>query len=97
MFRANYTVVNNQNFSFSTGILPIYHLANDTYISSNGSRQEIVDSKGLTVNISLFFHYALTDKSALELTLASPVKTRASRPDGLTRAFISSLDYKFSL
>jgi len=96
MFRANYTVVNNQNFSFSTGILPIYHLANDTYISSNGTRQEIVDSKGLTFNVSLFFHYSLTNKSALELTLASPVKTRAARPDGLTRGFISSLDYKFS-
>lgn len=96
MFRVNYSVVKNQNFSFSTGVLPIYHLANDTYISSNGTRQEIVDSKGLTINVSLFIHYSLTDKSALELTMASPIKTRSARPDGLTRGFLSSLDYKFS-
>ncbi len=96
MFRFNYNVVNNQNFSFSTGVLPIYHLANDTYISPNGTRQEIIGSKGLTINVSLFIHYSLTDKSALELTMASPIKTRSARPDGLTRGFLSSLDYKFS-
>lgn len=96
LFRASYSVLQNNDWSILVGVLPIYHLANDTYVDNNGVKKEIDGSQGFTVNTNIFLRYSLTKESALELTLASPIITRKSRPDGLTRAFISSLDYKFS-
>lgn len=99
LFRVSYSVLQNQDWSMMVGVLPIYHLDNDTYLGTDtlGMRNNVIfGSGGFTVNTNLFLRYNLSSRSALELTLATPIKTRAARPDGLTRGFISSLDYKFS-
>jgi hypothetical protein len=99
LFRVSYSVLQNNDWSIMVGVLPIYHLSEDTYkdnFPSSISFNQISGSQGFTINTNLFLRYNLSSRSALELTLAAPVKTRTARPDGLTRGFISTLDYKFS-
>lgn len=83
-------------------VLAIYHLANDiesfpdTSLLYNIDR-ELLDSKGLTLNLVLRTQYQINDKFRVSLTVGAPVVTRANRPDGLTRAWVlqPSLSYGF--
>ncbi|MBU0518494.1 hypothetical protein KJ564_06115 [bacterium] len=74
-------------------ILPIYHIANDTYFDNAGIEQEIDGSSGLTLNGNLFAVYQFNEAHSLELSLGSPFQTRGARPDGLTREFVAALEY----
>ncbi|MBL8005563.1 MAG: hypothetical protein JNL36_10750 [Candidatus Kapabacteria bacterium] len=99
LFRVSYSVLQNKDWSLMVGVLPIYHLDNDTYLGTvtSGMRKDVIfGSRGFTVNANVFLRYNFSTQSAVEMTLASPFITRSSRPDGLTRSFISSIDYKYS-
>jgi hypothetical protein len=80
--------------SITPGVLPIYHLSNDKYTDASGTEKEIDGSKGLTLNANLFVVYSIDSKNSLELNFGAPVKSRDSRPDGLTRKFVAVLGYK---
>lgn len=99
LFRVSYSVLQNKDWSMIVGVLPIYHLDEDSYLNTfvnSISFSNISGSQGFTVNANVFLRYNFSTQSAVEMTLASPFITRSSRPDGLTRSFISSIDYKYS-
>lgn len=83
-------------------VLVIYHLANDiesfpdTSLLYNIDR-ELLDSKGLTLNLVLRTQYQINDKFRVSLTVGAPLATRANRPDGLTRSWVlqPGLSYGF--
>ena len=91
-----YSFKTGERFSARPGLLIIYHTANDTYLDENKSRRTINNSRGLTLNGIFFVDYRLKNRGGFELSFGTPFLTREQRPDGLTRKFITSLEYKFS-
>ena len=55
---------------------------------------EIEGSQGLTLNWNLYLDYELNNDQALQLNVGSPFIVRDTRPDGLTRSFVASLEYR---
>ncbi len=97
LFRASYTFnVNNGRFKIKPGLLPIYHLSNDKFTDGAGAEQSIEGSQGVTINGNLFLTYSIDKKNTIEISFGAPMKSRTSRPDGLTRKFAASLEYKVS-
>lgn len=96
LLRATYTFATKSKYwSFKPNILAIYHLGNDTYVDVFGKRQAIKKSDGLTINISIITDYEINSKNSLRLNVAAPLLVRDIRPDGLTRAFVTSLSYQY--
>ncbi len=93
MLRVSYPIKASDKFKITPSLLPIYHLANDTYTSITGQEVNIENSKGLTLNFNAYFDYRLNDKNNLQLSLGVPTVVRGARPDGLTRLFIANLEY----
>lgn len=96
LVRFSYPFELGNKLALTPGILPIYHLANDkaTLISEHDP-EEIKGSKGLTLNVNAFLDYQLSSKSAIQFNVGMPLITRDIRPDGLTRSFIGTLEYRF--
>ena len=95
LIRASYPIDLGQKFRLTPSLLPIYHLANDKYTTQEGLEVEIEGSQGLTLNWNLYFDYELNKKQALQFNVGSPFIVREARPDGLTRSFVASLEYRF--
>jgi len=83
-------------FSIRPSLLGIYHLGNDSYADMNKMRIKIEKSSGLTLNGNVFLGYSLNKSGVLELSAGAPFVVRTNRPDGLTRSFVASVEYKFS-
>lgn len=83
-------------FKFSSGILSIFHLANDYYNTSHG-KYILQQSKGTTINFNVELGYAVSKKITVDLLFAEPIVTRKNIPDGLARSRIlaSKLTYSF--
>ncbi len=92
LLRLSYPLKINNRFSITPSILPIYHLAEDKYLTTNGTAN-IEGSKGFTLNGNVFVDYRIGKKGKLQLSLASPFIVRESRPDGLTRGYVVGLEY----
>lgn len=88
--------LNRSRFSVRPSLLGIYHLGNDSYSDMDKMRMKIEKSSGLTLNGNVFVGYRLNKTSALELSAGAPFVVRTNRPDGLTRSFVASVEYKFS-
>ena len=93
--------LNSSKFSIRPSLLGIYHLGNDSYLEAGlqdvpKMRVEIKKSSGLTLNGNVFVGYRLNKNSGLELSAGAPFVVRTNRPDGLTRSFVASLEYKIS-
>lgn len=95
LLRFSYNFDLNKKFSIRPSLLSIYHEANDTYLSVNKVRTEIAKSAGLTLNANVFADYRLNNRSNFELVLGTPFVVRTNRPDGLTRSFVASIEYRF--
>lgn len=95
MLRISYPFNIRQDIQLTLGLLPIYHLANDRYVNAEGVEVEISGSRGLTLNSNLFLDYQINERNLLQLNLGMPFITRDSRPDGLTRHYLVSLEYGF--
>jgi hypothetical protein len=96
LLRTSYNFELNKKFSLRPSLLSIYHETNDTYVDGSKVRREIEKSAGLTLNGNIFANYKLNNTSELELSLGAPFVVRTNRPDGLTRHFVASVEYKFS-
>lgn len=90
--KISYNIKTGKQLSVIPGLLGIYHTANDSY-TSNASKVEIINSKGITLNGILFLRYQVSKKSGFEFSAGSPFLVREKRPDGLTRKFVTSLEY----
>lgn len=97
MFRLSVPFRFDGPWSLTPALVPIYHLANDTYTDSAGVTQTINGSQGLTLNAALFFRYGLERGDAVEMNIGFPLITRTARPDGLTRAFVVTAEYRMGL
>lgn len=94
LIRASYPIDLGQKFRLTPSLLPIYHLANDKYTDQDGIELEIEGSQGLTLNWNLYLDYHLDEKQALQFSAGAPFIVRDVRPDGLTRSFVASLEYR---
>ena len=92
MLRASYPVNIGDKFKLTPGILPVYHLQNDRYTDIAGVEKEIEGSLGLTLNGNVYFDYFINSMNAVQLNMGMPFIVRQSRPDGLTRHFILTLE-----
>lgn len=98
LLRVSYPFDINSKLKLTPSILPIYHLANDTYTEEVAiSTIEIEGSQGLTINGNAYLDYQINQKSALQLNVGMPFLVRDARPDGLTRGFIANLEYRIKL
>ncbi len=96
MLRASVRAVQAKKFIFNAGILPIYHLQNDTYQEPDGERVTINGSQGLTLNLNANLQYQFLPDQLLELIIGAPVVSRKVRPDGLS-TFAIGVKYSISL
>jgi hypothetical protein len=94
LIRFTYALKIHERISLSPSILHIYHLGNDRYNEGNNTI-EITGSEGLTINATAMAEFQLRNASLLRFNLGFPIKYRDARPDGLTRKFISGIEYCF--
>jgi hypothetical protein len=93
LLRVSYPVFLNDKIAITPGLLPIYHLGEDEFVSMDGQRMVIPGSDGLTINGTVFVDIKLTTKSALHFNLGFPFLVRDTRPDGLTRGYVMAAEY----
>jgi hypothetical protein len=97
LFRLSYPIQSKRSKTIITpSIMPIYHLANDTYTDSKNQEVIIQNSKGLTLNIGAFMYHQINERNAIELSLGAPIVSRKARPDGLSQ-FAFTVDYLIQL
>lgn len=94
--RLSYFLMISEKVKLSPGLLAIYHLKNDQFTDEAVQEKEIIGSRGLTLNGNLYLDFRVNQKSGLQLSFGSPFITRDARPDGLTRSFVTAIEYKFS-
>jgi hypothetical protein len=97
LLRFSRPIAVNDRFTFSPGILGIYHVDEDEYKSSMDAYVDIEGSAGLTINAAIFLDLKVKENGLLSANLGFPLLVRQMRPDGLTRSFVIGLDYTFSL
>lgn len=95
-FRLAYEMNLNNKITLIPSVLPIFHLAEDSYINSFGQRTKINGSSGTTLNTSIQLDYKICKNTIVGLNGALPIVTRSARPDGLTRKYVLTLDYRVS-
>ena len=83
----------SDKITFTPGLLPIYHISEDTYTDMDGIVKDIDGSNGLTLNGTVFIDIELDAASTLEFSLGFPFIVRDARPDGLTRSFVFGAGY----
>ncbi len=96
VLRASYTVGLSDQWIWTPGILPIYHVSKDKFIDEQSVEQQIDGSQGLTLNLNSFFDYLINSQNSIQFGLAFPLIVRDARPDGLTRSFIANVEYRYS-
>ncbi len=94
LLRVSYSLNIAPKFKLTPSLLPIYHLTNDKYTNEFNVEKEIIGSQGLTLNGNFYLDYEVTSKSIIQLNVGMPFIVRDARPDGLTRSFIASLEYR---
>lgn len=92
--RLSYDWKISEVFSLRPSLLGIYHFNSDSYLDEAKIREEIPGSKGLTLNGNLFLNFKLSAVSEIEIGAGAPFIIRKARPDGLTRSFVSVVEYK---
>ncbi|MFA6261709.1 MAG: hypothetical protein WC760_09585 [Bacteroidia bacterium] len=95
MLRISYPIQAGKKFKITPGVLPIYHLANDTYTDLSGLTKEITGSQGLTFNGTLFMDYQFDAHHTVQVNAGGPLKARQTRPDGLTRSYVFTVEYGY--
>lgn len=79
------------------GVLPVYRLTESIYENRDGEDIKIAGTDGLTLNLIAGLSYKVTEKHTLGLNIGFPVVTREVKADGLTRALVANIDFKFAL
>jgi hypothetical protein len=84
----------SKNLKLTPSVLSIYHLSNDKFTDEFNVEREIIGSEGLTLNGNVFLDYQINQKNGIQVNFGIPFIVRDTRPDGLTRSFITNLEYK---
>jgi hypothetical protein len=90
LLRTSYRLIHKTKWSVEGGLLGIYHLGEDTYITANFRNKPIAirGSQGLTLNATASLDLSLNKCWSLGLVGGVPLVVRDVRPDGLTRSFV---------
>lgn len=80
-------------FTIIPNLLPIYHLGDDSYVEG-GNRMLIKGSKGLTLNGDIQIDFNVCESNTIGFNFAAPLVVRDARPDGLTRKYNATLDFR---
>ena len=96
MLRISYNWKFSEKFSIRPGVPGIYHPDNDKYPDELKIRKKIPGSQGLTLNGNIFFNLEIGRSGEIEIALGTPAIVRKARPEGLTRSFVSLLEYKIN-
>lgn len=96
LVRVSYGIGSQDKLIITPSLLAIYHLADDEYTDVDGAKMKIDGSQGLTLNGNIFLGYSINGSNMLELSFGMPFITRKARPDGLTRKYVLTLEYRFS-
>lgn len=96
LLRCDYSFTFRKHWIMVPGVLAIYHLGRDQYTDAAGNIRNIDGSDGLTLNLTGVVRYAFNPHHRLELNGGTPVIVRKTRPDGLTRSFVLTLEYRWS-
>lgn len=97
LLRLSYPFNLGSKFVITPSILPIYHLYDDKYVDENHLINPIIGSGGLTLNLNLYLDYNINYRHKIQFSIGAPAIVRKARPDGLTRYFISNIEYGFAL
>ena len=73
-------------------VLAIYRVQGDRVMNVN-----VEGSSGLTLNVAFAAMTSISERFNLRLDLASPIVVRKVRADGLTRAFVATLEMSYRL
>ncbi|MGB0806619.1 MAG: hypothetical protein ACPGRC_08010 [Salibacteraceae bacterium] len=95
LLRVSYPIKLGKKIKFTPSLLPIYHLNNDLYTDELNMERTINGSQGLTLNGNLYFDYLVSKKSTLQFNTGNPFIVREVRPDGLTRSYVLTIEYKY--
>lgn len=87
--------VNPGDFAITAGLVPIYHLGEDSYVDENGDRLDIKGSDGLTLNIALSVRYNIVDALSVNAFYGSPLITSDVQPAGLARSYAGGISVGF--
>ncbi|GAA0551198.1 hypothetical protein [Chitinophaga japonensis] len=79
----------------NAGLLPVYHLANDSYIDKSGNSISIEGSRGLTLNANIAALFKASQRLDIGFTAGWPLVSRDARPEGLTRTMVLSPELKW--
>lgn len=79
----------------NAGLLPVYHLANDSYIDQSGNSISIEGSRGLTLNANIAALFKASQRLDIGFTAGWPLVSRDARPEGLTRNMVLSPELKW--
>lgn len=83
------------NFMLTAGVVPIFHLSEDSYVNENGDRTKIKGSDGLTLNLALSAGYRISDLLIVNAFYGSPLITRDVQPAGLARSYAAGISLGF--
>ncbi|MES2809433.1 MAG: hypothetical protein V4619_12445 [Bacteroidota bacterium] len=93
LFRLGYYINLPASFSIKPNLLAIYHLGQDTFENPQGARNQLIGTKGLTLNEGITLIKRFNNNSQVELIAAMPIKGRQVRADGLTRKWVLNVQY----
>lgn len=93
LLRVSYPMKVNDRFTFTPGLLPIFHVGEDEYTDMDGVVRSIEGSDGLTLNGTMFLDMTLGLASTLQFNIGFPFLVREARPDGLTRGYVLGIGY----
>jgi hypothetical protein len=85
------------NFAFTGGLVPIYHVTQDSYLNENDVRTQIAGSDGLTLNIAIQAVYTAGERFRIKAFYGSPLITRDVQPAGLARSYVAGITVGFGL
>lgn len=84
------------DLTITIGLVPIYHLQNDTYKNEADEEISIDGSQGLTLNVSGSINYKFSSLLSANIFYGSPLVTRDVQPEGLGRKYVAGVGVYFS-
>jgi hypothetical protein len=81
-------------FNFYTGLLPIWRLTPDMFTNPKGAREKAEGSTGLAMTVLLGAGYQFNVHHAIKLLFGKQVVKREHNPDGLSRIWVTSVNYE---
>jgi len=85
------------DLTISIGLVPIYHIGNDTYVDEDNETITIEGSEGLTLNFAGSLNYNFSPLVSANLFYGSPFVTRDVQPEGLGRKYVTGFGLYFNL